>query len=571
MPPSLPVLLGSLELAREDDLPDLSSIEESYRNPDPFWALLAAGSAIPGLAPPKSRFGERYDLYYDLVLRHLAARRIALRWYDKRTGWQALSYEELNARSAAQAGAWLTQGVQPGARLAIVLPFGPETVLALLTALRLGACVSLLPPLGDQFLARRLKKLAPAHIVTAPAHRPLLGPFDKAPLLLTDSTAPGRARAFDGSHTYLREDPCAALYSPLREPLTDPALLSAHDAYRFPLRDALLTFLLRPGDHLAAPGFHPTQHQPALLFAALLAGATYLHLPPEALAANPALLREHPLRSLGLTPELRDVLLKKPAGPLANVHHWFKNPEERLDADEWRAFIQAHALDHALVSNVLVDAARGGVVLGSVRRPASLHTKVLPAAGVPFRLFDVAAPTREPPPEAGLFAPGVAKKPPPDAYILLSRPGREFFYGGTLPPRRAGRIYPVDEVLAALGELPFVAGASVVAAPRGRAPSAHDFVLLVFTGAEETESAAEQGPGRHQAITRAITLHLGAEHLPDRVELYPLYPRRYKDGQVDHAACAAEYLSGTLSRKAQTPMFLRLAALRRVLTEGGPR
>src|SRR5262245_52872551 len=77
--------------------------KESWEDPDGFVAALAEAHVGRG-EPLKSRVGRQYDLFHDLVVRHGASDRVALRAYDRRSGgWQALGYRALHDRAARRA------------------------------------------------------------------------------------------------------------------------------------------------------------------------------------------------------------------------------------------------------------------------------------------------------------------------------------------------------------------------------------------------------------------------------------------------------------------------------------
>jgi len=529
---------------------------ESWKDPEGFVAALAAAHVGRG-APLKSRSGQHYDFFHDLVVRHGTVDRPALRAYDKRTGWQVLTYRQLHEQAARRATDWARQGVKAGSKVALLYPVGSELLISLAAALGLGACISFLTPQGRSFIARRLALLKPDFIATEPHQSLLLQGFEKQLLQSLGKASP----AFT-SHTFKPAEPVGLLFSPLVEPSGTPAPLTAEDTWRGALVDGLLTFSLGPGEHLAAPGFHPLQHLPALLFTTLLRGATYVHLELTDLETNPALLTEQPLRALGVTPALRDILLRTRT-PLKAVSHWFRNPEEPIDWIAWRAFVKQCGLATVPSSNVLVDAAAGGAVLGTARRVADLHTEAPPAAGRLWTLNDVNASGQPAPGDLGLFTLLPDKERPP-AYLVLSRSYGLYHYGGPRTARRDGRVYPSAEVAEAVQALPFVRGASVVQAPTGGVVGHYRFVLLVFTGAQ-----AQQTGTWLQELRRCIELQLGAEHLPDRTELIPLYPRKVK-GKVDEAWCHMQFLTGALHRKSMDPLFQSLTVLRGHLLEKEP-
>ena len=553
---------------------DLDWVHASHRFPGAFWEALfrvlgeAAGPAL------KSRLGEGCDPYHDMVVRHLGVGRTALRVHQPRAPegqrWQALSFDELHARCTLRAASWAAQGVMAGALVCVVLSFGVECAISVLTALRLGARVSLLEPGGPDYLALRLGALAPQHIATEPFYLRSLG--ELAALAL--GTEPGSFRAAAQSHWYRPGEPCAALFSPLRRPPHIPVALRCDELYLGALRDGALTFALRPGDHLAAPGFDILQHQPALLFAALMMGATYVHIEAEELHRDPGLLTALPLRSVGVGATLCEVLLRTGAVSRPGWAHVFRNPEEPTDWESWRDLIEMLGLETTPLSNMVIEAAAGGSLLCSRRRPGKAHLAALmnvaPAAGRPWTLLDFTGSGQAAVGDVGVFAPlaaldGLEGADSIDPYIVIGRRhGGEYLYGGATEPRRSGRVYPIVEVLAAIEDCPFLRGASLIAVPAGGPTLEHRFILLGFTGDESAAALAPLRAPRVEELRRVLATRLTPDLLPDRIELFPGFARK-TDGKVDHGWCLSQFHSGALHAKARTPVFHRLTTLRGAL------
>ncbi|MCY1059600.1 AMP-binding protein [Nannocystis sp. SCPEA4] len=499
--------------------------------------------------------------------RHVGSGRIALRVYTAWTAagsrWQALSYDELHALASLRAASWAAQGVSPGAVVCIVLPFGVECVVSLLAALRLGACPSLLEPGGPDYLVRRLDALAPQHVVTEPIHIPTLGPFADRVL----GTCPGGHVPRADSHWYRPDERCAALFSPLRRAPHVPVPVRAEALYLGALRDGAVTLALRPGDHLAAPGFDTLQHQPALLFSALLMGATYVHLAADEVLRDPLVLEAFALRSVGLGAVVAGALLRTRAIHQPRWAHVFRNPEEPTDWESWRALIETVGLGDTPMANVLIEAASGGALLCSPHRPGKAHLatlmNVVPAAGRPWRLLDFTGSGQPAVGDVGVFATDDAPTEPRHI-VLARRHGGEYLYGGTTEPRRSGRTYPVAEVLAALADCPFLQGTDVVAVPAGGPTVEYRFVLLGFTGPEPQAQFDAMLAPRLEELRRVLCTRLMADFLPDVIELFPCAARE-TDGQLDRAWCQSQYLGGSLYAKVRTPVFQRLTALRGAL------
>lgn len=536
-------------------LPDW--LQESWSDPEGFAAALASSSAIPGRGalPLKSRPGLHYDLFHDLLVRHASSHHAALRAYDPRQGWQTLSYHALHDQASRRATEWVRQGVKPGAKICLMYEPGSELLISLMAALGVGACISLLPPQGKAFIARRLAALKPHHLAAEPHQLPLLEGFEKA-LLRSRGDAP----PLFTSHTYKPDEPVALLFSPLADPPHVPLPLSAAQAWQGALRDGLLLWGLAPEGHLAAPGMSPLQYLPALLFSALICGAAFVHLELAHLERDPSLLLAHPLHTLGVSPALRNLLMRARPRPLGNVSSWFRCPEQPLDWEAWSYWVRQCGLASIPHFNALVDAAAGGAVLFSLRHKGEIHADVLPAPGHRWELRALNLSGQVALGDVGLFTLLPDEERPP-GHVILSRLRGRFLYTGARDARREGRVYPAAEVTAALEELPFVSGAAVTPIPTGGTLGHHLFHLLVFTGSEPLETTQREAANRRQQLRRRIELQLGAEHLPDHVEFFPLHPRRQK-GIVDEAWCRTQYLTGMLHLKAREPMFQALTTLR---------
>ncbi|GIW70590.1 MAG: hypothetical protein KatS3mg102_0132 [Planctomycetota bacterium] len=574
-PFDLALLSRGLEVAEHHPPPALPWLAASWREPHRFWERLWAAHAAAFAVRPKSRPAEYYDFYHDAVLRHHRSPVPALRWFVPETAsWRELSYAELDRRARARAGSWRAAGVEAGQSVCVIEPPGPEWLVSLAAALALGAVVSVLPPLGEGFLARRLAALQPHHLAADLAYSLLVPAFAER-LLPRTADGAGAAAAELPVHataTYATGTPVARLFSPLdREPHLPRALL-ADDAYLRAVRDGRLLLGLGPADALAAPDAHPLQELPALLLASLLAGATYVHLPLEAVQAEPALLRELDLRVLGVSRRLRDLLACWDGELSGCARSWFRNPAEAVDAIVWQEVAARTGLGRLPGANLLLDAASGGAVLFSPRRTRYVQLEVLPAPGVPWALRELVAGGRAPAVQGagtapfGLFAPQPhdPEAPPPFGGLLLVRAPDRWFYAGTAELRRFGRTYPRTEVLQALQGLLPGAQLALAVAPTGDAAQPHRFVLLVFVGPERRAAIAEQGERWAAAIRARLAHHLAPEFLPDEIEFYPLRARE-QDGAIDQAWCQAQFVSGALARKSRRRTWALLAELRSAL------
>src|SRR5262245_32222419 len=101
--------------APEPDVP-AQWLEESYRDPERFWEALFNFFSGQFSPLPKSRPGQGYDFYNDLVVRNLQKDRIAWRWFDDEESneWQELTFAGLHLLAYDKACQWLAQGVKQG-------------------------------------------------------------------------------------------------------------------------------------------------------------------------------------------------------------------------------------------------------------------------------------------------------------------------------------------------------------------------------------------------------------------------------------------------------------------------
>lgn len=538
-------------------------LDESWRDPEGFMAALVDYHARFSTPPAKSNLVSGFDFYCDAVLRHVSGpsggERAALQSYDKDRGVRTWSYAELYERTEELAALLCERGVEPGAVLCCVLPFGDSLVLGLLSALRLGAVWSLVPPLGERYVARRLKALKPSLILTDRTYQRLANEATaglQASVILVgehSSRAPSETR----SHTYGLAEKAWLLPSPLCDPPGTPVALPSADLYLRTLRDGVCIYGLRPGDKLFAPGFDLLSQKPALLLSALLCGATWVDMDLASLGRDPHILSKLGVTCLGINNATRDILRKAPAMSLPRLRSWFRPALEPLDMEAWRDLESKHGLGAVPHLSVHLDAAQGGAQLFSARRKGSISNFTLPAPGVPWQLAPIglqgATAGQKAPGQQGIFLPLGAKKE--SAYLVLSRGSEGYFLGGTLTPRRASQVYPAAEVKEVVAELPWVVGAATLAVPEAAEVSRFLFVLLLFVGKNTPPPSALSDVEKH------ISFWLSAEHVPDCIELFPLYPRQEK-GIVDEGWCKTQYLAGILHRKAQRRSISLLTALR---------
>lgn len=552
-------------------------LADSWAAPDAFQQSLVDYHAT--LYAPHGKSGSAgIDFYHDAVLRFAMTERVALRWLVQLSDGQqiirSLSYAELHDRASVLAQQLRDRGHKPGDVICILLAPSDALLVALFAALRIGATVSMLPPRGLRYVARRINALKPACILTDRLYSKLCPSTGPAPFLLTGKEDDGLRRGLpdDRSHTYAPAAPAFLLPSPLRDPPAAVLPLSAQAAHFRALHDALLIFGLRPGDGLCAPlpDFDPAQHYPALILSTLLAGATWVICDSAALANDPSHLTRLGIQCLGISAGLRDGLRKLPSAstaPLSRLHRWFRSALEPLDIAAWRDLDQRAGMGQVPRLQLVYDAAQGGAVLVSSHHKGDASLLLWPALGWGWKLapVDVMGSTQAAPGQSGLFLAAGAKKD--HAFILLAKAapsvGDGYLLAGFTNPRRAGQVFPQAEVAEAIGALPGVLGVSGLAVPESAEPLRWSFVLLVFLGADPA------AVGLRTQLEQQITFAVGPEYQPDDVELLPLFPKRLGPTDkplalrpIDHAWCRTSYQTGALQQKPQRRSVQILTALR---------
>jgi hypothetical protein len=535
-------------------------LPSTHEAPDQFeHALYAyASSRREG---PKSHPGQAYDFYHDCVVAHTGHDRRALAVRQSPEELTELSFEALDRRCSALAAAWKTAGVEPGQSIGIVLPVGIDYAIGLLTALRMRLVISPLPPLGPAFVRNRLELLAPDHIVTSERYGKMLGRFAGSVLPVTAA----REAIGKPSQSYAPDDVVLRIFSPFAEACAEPLAVVASVLHRSILRDALLVFCLDGSDTLAAPDFEPMQFQPNLLLAALCAGASFAQFSSEHVEGNPKTLEDLRVTVLGVRRKLREILLRRGVDWFKSAGRgWFRSLTDALDVERWDELGRAVLGQKAHGFNVVANAATGGVQLFSPRAPSALGLRVFPVPGQQWQLSEVGAGALPALNEAGVYMP-IREGKPDESFpgFLVARHGEGFFFAGAMELGRNAEMYPADEAAAAVRSHPLVEHAVAFVAP-GRWMNDGKVVLLVFVDDVRGPDGRFAPPVTVPELNALITREIGERFLPDRTEVFPLRPR-FTDGEIDRTWCRSQYLSGALTAKARSELFVLLSRLGTIL------
>ncbi|HET8933428.1 MAG TPA: AMP-binding protein [Polyangiales bacterium] len=517
-----------------------SWLETTWREPARFRRALYRTAAVRGEAI-KSRPELGLDLYADCIASHLGHQRAALVHEGRE-----ITYETLHARSAALASVWDKAGVKAGDSLALLLPVGLDYAVALLAALRLGLCITPIPPLGATYARNRLLLAAADHTVTSERLSHMLPPGSPPPLPLTAAGADATRAA---SHAYAPTDCVLRLLSPFGpyDALSELDALTLHESL---LRDGLLVLSLTAADRAAAPGRDALQLQPLMLLTTWLAGATWVECSAAEFMAKPA-----DISVLGVDTRLRELIREAGPDSCRGVKTWFRSLSDRFDHEKWRTFSDLLAERDIPSFSLLYNAASSGAQLFSPRSLRDLSGRVWPAPGRTFIISQVGADLLPALDATGVYTPLREEEADPSLLrLVLAKLDLGWTSGGSIDIGPEARSLPAAEIAACAQTDPRVGAASLLVLP-GRWPNEAHVLLLVFVREPDAVS------GELASDLRALIAHeLGAQHVPERIEISPLHPRRDEDG-IRADWCASQYQSGMLGRKARVPMFLTLSRL----------
>lgn len=549
---------------REQTRARLLWLSDTFEFSDEFWRELFDFSNARASVGFKSRLGEYYDLYRDLVGRHPEAGHAAFAEYDSLSGWKGLTYGSIQERTGLLRDAWGAAGVGPGANIALVMEPDADFMLAVLTALRLGLVVTVLPPLGATFVLNRLQALSPNYVACRDDYLPWLGEFGGVRLSMTPAvdTVPSGSAA---SHVYPAQSPVLRAFSPFsRDPLV-PVEVTAHELFTRILRDAELVFAFTGGESVAAPGFSDWQFQPQLALTCTFAGGCFSRISPRDLQADPSVLDVRKVSHLGISPTVRDQVLSGKGPRYTALKAWFRDPSEPLDWENWDRFTQLLAIDKVPGFNVLGSAAHGGSFLYSAWSERLNHISVIPGPGDPFELQDVNGSGQAALGSNGIYTPTVSADPVGAVgQFLINHNRPDYMFSGGIGGSRRGYVYPSAEVVEVAERHEEVdAAAAVINPATGRLNDSHT-LLVGFVDPRRAKTWKAQRGGWIRQIQKLIGLEMGREFIPDRIELFPLQPR-YTDGELDQDWCRSQYVGGTLGAKTNSPLFVDLAALQRIV------
>ena len=580
-----------LDLEQAAEPVPIAWLEKSWEDPDAFWtALWAFHQGLMG-TPGKSSPFSRYDFFHDLVVRNRDRKNPAMIWYDPlipgKDPWHQLSFKDLERQAGEIAAAWAAGGVGPGKVLCILRHPGPEFLKHLAAGFKIGATLAFVFPAAETWMNSQLEGLDPDFISTDDMYLPVIKNWEEK-VLSSAGALSGLLNAPDAkSHSYPSGQTAAIFLDPMSDQPFEPRAISSDLFFMGAIRDALVGLRLRPESIWAAPGFDPGLTQPSFMMAGLAAGSTFLHVDMDAVGKDPLLLTRYPLATLGITKELRGVLMEKPVGKVKIWNSWFRDPAQSSDMDVWDYFIKKQELEEIPASALVWNASLGGCILFSRRREGLALQNVLPLPGrrwqkvmpggddVPaldgFGLLSLAAglggTSESNTPEINTPENNTSEEAAADEFFptpcFLAATYLEDIFVKLDLPSRGGVFYPGSVVEGIVRKVAGCRDALIVEIPITGKGVFSEFHLLIFSVRYSQADYAQTA----DTIRLKIELELGKRFLPDKIRFFPLVPRRDETFDVDRGWTASQYQLGWLDVKVKDNFFLGISKLRALITQ----
>jgi hypothetical protein len=534
-------------------------MRRSYTDPLPFWEELAA---LYPIDPTSQTIPlQQYDFYADCILRHLGRNSCALKVIKAEGQAETWSYDQIHEMVDAQAFLWKTSGLEPGKTVALILPQGLPYVIGLMTALRLGLAVSILP-LDDRFfpksqLVQALEILNPNLIVTLPENK--LDVSGK--ILELDLSLQKQTSSPIESYAYLPSDIVQKHYNPYAKEKI--SLLEAMRSYLIPLRDALLALHLKHSMTWARPLASMSREEPCSTLMALLAGATIVYVPDDLLLSNPEVLKNEPIDVLGVSPVLQELWIKNPGYPASKLKLWYRDPLWGNDHN-WKAFNELNHLQKIPASQLLIIKERGGITLFSQPKPLEMTSFMHPSLGLSWSLRKINASGDLAVGGYGLFhiEPESENQDP----LIISQVSDAWMISATTVPLTEGQPYPIQKVEEEVKTLDFIQTCMIVPERHPQHFLNRQFILLIFISPKERHTLQQKKDEWTHKIQHVIQTAVGKAFIPHQIVFYSFYPKM-QNKEIDRNWIERQYQKGYLFLKQNRPIYHSLNLLKQSIYE----
>jgi hypothetical protein len=531
-------------------------VESSWNEPERFAEALMAVHSGNSPVKIKSRAYIGYDFVFDILHRIDNPKRAAIR-FAGHTGDTVLTYGDLSKKVSSTASYWLTRGVEPGARLTILLPFGEEYIVALLAALSIGAVSTFITPAENSITLSRLEASQRDYLVTESIYQRFVSCDDDVlpPVAWEAGEAAGQLHFFSydtSSVVFSLLDYCV-----FRED-GKPLDLSADAAYISALRDGKILLQLYPGVEFGAPFVDLKKYNPSLILAVLFCGGTWVEAPEK----DVDWWLKQKLGSILVGREFRDRLLNADIQEKPLWGQLIRDSGDQDSLDLWQSFVLHRQFADVYHSVALWNSAMGGAFLWSVPVKSAASQGMFPAPGNLWALADPLDLKTESVIEYGVFTPlwkGQEISPQTASQALLSKHGTNWHIGAWIHGTRKGIRYPVEIVSEFIKKLAYdknflLCQVDLIYNLDKR------FDLLFF---QRGLTSQEEGAVSLD-LRRVITSELGEECVPSRIKFIPVVTRNV-DSNIDREWAFTQYRSGLLARMAKKNVFHTISGIRTLL------
>lgn len=289
--------------------------------------------------------------------RHVGEHRIALDWVGAAGERATFTFEDLRDRSAQVANLLVRHGVEPGDRVAGLLPRVPDLVTLILGTLRAGAVYQpLFTAFGPDAIAHRLRTSQAKVVVTDEANRSKLDHVDHSPVVMVRDASAADGADLDFGSAADRE---STEFDPVMRTGDDAMLLMSTSGttgppkgLRIPIRSlaAIRVYMeygldVRPDDvfwNIADPGWAYGLYY-AVLGPLLIGHRTTLHDAPFTVEGTTGLVEELGITNLAGAPTAyRMIIAAGPdaARPLAEHLRVASSAGEPLNPEVMRWFAE---------------------------------------------------------------------------------------------------------------------------------------------------------------------------------------------------------------------------------------
>lgn len=545
-----------------DEVKDLAF--NSYEEPKQFWeqlfSLFNEGSNLTS----QSTLFRSYNLYQDCIVRHLGKKLIALKTME-RGEWREWSYDQIHCLVNYQVKRWRNQHEKWRGKIAIVMPFGITLLIGLLTAIRLGLYLTVLPLdsalLPKKRLRQSLDKLNVDVIYTTPeASSEILG---KETHWLIEYLEESDQYDQEEDYVFISNDHIQLAYACQGQDKHDFVPVTAQELYLNALRDGYLTFGLRQGTRWGYCPDCSLREQPYLLFTSLLSGATTVIFPEKELLQNPELVSSFPIEVLGVTPQLRNLWTENGGLPSSLLKRWYYSVYDD-NPKAWPAFIEKNKLDKYPLIRLIIDNACGGVPLRSIKVEDEIWDSLWPAFGMSWDLLQYGQQKVISVHPYGIYKQKTESNIPSNLMITPVTVGWEI--ATTITPQVHGYTIPYLELEESVQTLDFVLFSFFLTLPKPFSRLMTQNILLVFIDPLLHEMIPQQKSAWENAIKEQVRQSLGAPFVPTKIEFYPLVPKTV-EGKVDRDWCRYQYASGLLNRKKSLNAYRWLSLLKKSALE----